>query len=120
MGMAILGTRITFSMPLDLKCNWIFRMISLPKTLDWLGGARRALLLIGVSPLVACAASFFWIWPWRPTFEHLMFLALIGAILVDCSLYGFRKIPFTMLIPARQVKCLCRILDLCFARNPAP
>jgi hypothetical protein len=52
--------------------------------------------LIGVSPtLLACAASFFWIWPWRPTVEHLIFLALIGAILVDCFLCGFGKIPFT-------------------------
>ena len=34
-------------------------------------------------------------WPWVQVAEHLLLLGLVGSLLVDLSLKGFRKIPFT-------------------------
>jgi len=36
-----------------------------------------------------------WFWPWTPAAGHLLLLGLLGSILADLSLKGFRKIPFT-------------------------
>jgi hypothetical protein len=36
-----------------------------------------------------------WFWPWILIAEHLLLLGLLGSILADISLTGFRKIPFT-------------------------
>jgi len=44
---------------------------------------------------VATAALLLWFWPWTPAVEHLLVLGILGSILADISLKGFRKIPFT-------------------------
>lgn len=47
-------------------------------------------------PILAVSAGLsFCPWPWGLLLTHELVLALIGSILVDCSLYSFRKIPFT-------------------------
>jgi len=92
----LLGTRVVFTIPLDLRANWIFRVTPLTGGAGTLPAARRSLLALAVAPVWAgCAAVFFWTWPWRPVAAHLATLALFGSILADVLLYGFRKIPFT-------------------------
>lgn len=41
------------------------------------------------------ALTLFWLWPWWGSAEHLALLALLGTVLVEVSVYGFHKIPFT-------------------------
>ena len=93
---AWLGTRTVFSLPLDVRANWLFRVIPLPAGRESQAAIRRALLALTVLP--ACAATAviqLAFWPWRPAVGHLLALALAGSALVDFSLRGFRKIPFT-------------------------
>jgi hypothetical protein len=93
---AWLGTRTLFSLPLDLRANWLFRLIPPPEGAASLAAVRRALLSLSVLPIVAVSAALLlWFWPWKPAAEHLLLLALLGSILADASLRGFRKIPFT-------------------------
>lgn len=90
-----LGARTVFSLPLDLRANWLFRVAPAPGGATPLPAARRALLAISVIPVLAVfGALWSWLWPWKTVAEHLLVLALIGSILTDLSLREFRKIPF--------------------------
>jgi len=91
-----LGIRTVFSLPLDLRANWVFRVTPPPDGAARLSAVRRVLVAASVFPvLAASAALLLWFWPWTTVVEHLLVLALLGSLLVDVSLRGFRKIPFT-------------------------
>ena len=90
-----LGIRTVFSLPLDLRANWVFRVTTPPEGMARLAAVRRALLAASVVPvLAASAALLLWFWPWTTVAEHLLVLGLLGSPLADISLRDFRKIPF--------------------------
>ena len=61
-----------------------------------LAAGRRSLLLLSVAPVwLGSAALCLRLWPWRQAAGHLAILGLIGILLADLCLHGFRKIPFT-------------------------
>jgi len=61
-----------------------------------LAARRRSLFVLSVVPVwTGSVAVFLSLWPWRPAVGHLAFLGLLGAILVELSLGGVQKIPFT-------------------------
>jgi hypothetical protein len=92
----VVGTRVVFAMPLDLRANWMFRVTSVHRTPEYLAAIRRPLFVLSVGPVwLVSAAVFLSAWPWRPAVEHLVILGLWGTILAYVSLYGFHKIPFT-------------------------
>ena len=97
---AVVGARIVFSIPLDLKANWIFRLMQ-PAGVkecvaECLAASRRALYGMAVLPVwLVMAVFFFWAWPWRQAAGHLVVLLLLAAVAAELMLYGFQKIPFT-------------------------
>ncbi len=94
--LATVGTRVAFAMPLDLRANWIFRVIGVRGGLESLAASRRVLLLLSVTPVwLATAVVCLALWPGRQNAAHLMVLGLLGMIVADICLLGFRKIPFT-------------------------
>jgi hypothetical protein len=91
-----LGTRTVFSLPLDMRANWLFRVIPAAGSAATVTAVRRALLALSVLPVVAVSAALLlWFWPWPAVWEHLVVLGLLGSVLADVSLRDFRKIPFT-------------------------
>jgi hypothetical protein len=91
-----LGVRAVFSLPLDVRANWAFRVTTPPEGVARLAAVRRALMAASVFPvLAASAALLLWFWPWTAVAEHLLVLGLLGSLLADISLRSFRKIPFT-------------------------
>jgi CubicO group peptidase (beta-lactamase class C family) len=93
---AVVGARIVFSIPLDLKANWIFRLMHPAAVAECLAASRRALYGMALLPVwLVMAAIFFLAWPWRQAAGHLLVLLLLGAITAELMLYGFEKIPFT-------------------------
>jgi hypothetical protein len=96
MALAVVGTRVVFAVPLDLRANWIFRIAGLRPGPGTLAAGRRSLLLLSVAPVwLASAVLCLRIWPWRLAVGHLAVLGLLGILLTDICLHGFRKIPFT-------------------------
>jgi CubicO group peptidase (beta-lactamase class C family) len=96
MVLAAVGTRVAFGLPLDLRANWIFRVIGTRAGLETLAASRRALLLVSVAPVwLITALAGLMIWPGRQNAEHLVILGLLGMIVADICLLRFRKIPFT-------------------------
>ena len=96
MACAVLAARVAFSLPRDLPANGIFRTMPLSGVSHCVTARRRAFMVVAVLPVWAGSAVFFLrAWPLGPAISHLAILALIGLILVEVSLRGARKIPFT-------------------------
>jgi CubicO group peptidase (beta-lactamase class C family) len=90
----MIGTRVVFAFPLELRANWIFQVACPPS--PQVVATRRALLLLSSAPVWAATAAIgFRVWPVQAATGHLLVLALLASLLADVCLYNFRKIPFT-------------------------
>jgi len=96
MVVTIIGFRKVFSIPVSLTANWVLRTTQLNPSGEFVAAARNTLLLFAVVPVwMVSAALGFTFRPLSMVAGHLVVLALIGLILVDFSLIGFHKVPFT-------------------------
>ena len=85
-----------FALPVALPANWVFRITAVHSPLDYFTAVRRSLYVLAAAPVWLVAAIFYLaIWPGRPAAEHLVILAAAGVFIVERSLAGFRKVPFT-------------------------
>jgi CubicO group peptidase (beta-lactamase class C family) len=95
MTLAVMGTRVAFGMPADLRANWIFQVMGARTGRETATAARRPLWVLAVAPVwLGSAAVCLGLWPSWPSVWHMVTLALIGLILVELCLLNFRKIPF--------------------------
>jgi len=96
MGFWVVGVRVVFSLPLDLRANWIFRVMPFCAGRSCLRARRRALLALSVAPAWAISAVVLLsLWPWRQAAAHLAVLGFLGVFLAEFSFGGAQKIPFT-------------------------
>jgi CubicO group peptidase (beta-lactamase class C family) len=96
MGFTVIGMRVLFAMPLDLRSNWVFRVTPFRAGTECLKARRRAFLVLAVGPVwIIFTVVLFWLWPARYAAGHSAVLGLIGLILVEICLHGAHKIPFT-------------------------
>jgi hypothetical protein len=92
----VIGTRVVFAMPIDLRANWVFRITEIQPVVRYLSASRRPLFALAVAPVcLISAAALFSILPWQTVAQHLVVLARWGTTLAYVSLYHFQKIPFT-------------------------
>jgi CubicO group peptidase (beta-lactamase class C family) len=92
----IVGARIVFSMPMDLRANWIFRVAPLGGGPRLQNARRRALIAGSLIPaLLLSAVLLFSLLSPTLAAEHVTILALVGLILCELCLAGKQKIPFT-------------------------
>lgn len=92
---AIVGTRTVFVLPMELRGNWVFRMTAVQSPAEYFAAVRKALVVLGAVPVWGASLLLLAIWPPIQALEHLAVLILTGVLLVELSLYRFRKIPFT-------------------------
>jgi hypothetical protein len=93
---AVMAARLVISMPLTLRANWIFRMTEIRGVTDYLSAIRRAFFMLAAIPAWLLMAVLFLLrWPTWQIAGHLLLLALVGITVVELSLYGFHKLPFT-------------------------
>jgi len=93
---AVLGIRVVFSMPFEIRANWIFRVTSHAAADACVAASRRSLYTLALLPVwFAAAALFFWLWAREIAAKHLALLAALGICIAELGLYGFHKIPFT-------------------------
>jgi len=94
--LCVLGIRVVFSLPMDMRANWIFRITPFPAGPGCMAARRRALYSLSVVPVCLVAgALLFSIWPWQAAAKHLAALILLGSILAELCLHGTQKLPFT-------------------------
>jgi hypothetical protein len=96
MAFSAIGTRVIFSLPVDLRANWIFRATGVHRVPECQAAARYSLLLLSAAPLWAASAALsFWFSAWRAAAGQAAILALVALLLAELCLLGFDKIPFT-------------------------
>jgi hypothetical protein len=96
----VVGLRVIFEMPADLRANWVFKMqidattgegVALGRALAWTILAPVLILL--------CLPAYAYGWGWPIALLHLGYVGLLAALLVETMFVGLRKIPFTCSLP---------------------
>jgi hypothetical protein len=96
----VIGIRFAFEMPVDLRANWIFRILLEHRWTEAREVSRRVLLMFSLSWLApACFLVTLIVWGWIPALLHTAIVILCTIALVELSLFKFRKIPFTCVYP---------------------
>jgi hypothetical protein len=92
----LVGMRVVFILPAELPANWVFQITATGPREDYLGGVRKAMLLLGVAPLAAgfLPVTVAW-WGWAVAAKHLLFFVAVSWMLAELLMLGFPKIPFT-------------------------
>jgi hypothetical protein len=92
----LVGMRVIFILPAELAANWIFRVTATGPGEAYLGGVRKAMLLLGVAPLAVgfLPVTVLW-WGWLVAAKHLWFFTAVSWMLAEVLMLRFPKIPFT-------------------------
>jgi len=99
----ILGMRLAFEVPSDLRANWVFAMWIDPTNLQARAVARKILLAFSLAPLVPlCLVSSWLLWGAETALLHTIVFAACAWMFVEVVLMRFRKIPFTCTYPPFQ------------------
>ena len=94
--LCVLGMRVVFALPIDMRANWIFRITPIPAGPECMIARRRALYTLSVIPVcLGSAALLFSIWPWQAAAKHLVVLVLLGIAMAELCLHGTQKLPYT-------------------------
>jgi hypothetical protein len=99
----IVGIRITFEIPSELRANWVFALWIDPNTLQTRPTARKVLLTFSLIPLAPiCLVSSWILWGFSTAVLHTAIFAACTLAFVELLLLRFRKIPFTCSYPHFQ------------------
>ncbi len=93
---ALSGMRFAFTIPAELRANWAFQAAEPEESGRCRSGVRKAMLVFGVCPVLLGLLPFHvLIWGWPVAAVHLLYGALLSAMLAEALLFRFEKIPFT-------------------------
>jgi hypothetical protein len=99
----IVGIRLAFEIPSDLRANWVFALWIDPDTLQTRPIARKVLLTFSLLPLIPiCLVGSSILWGFGVALIHTAVFAGCTVALVELLLLRFRKIPFTCSYPPFQ------------------
>ncbi len=92
----IVGLRVSFSIPVEVRANWLFRLTDPFASGAYLSATRKALVAFALAPvLLFSAPAYLAVWHWPRALGHLAFLAALGFLVIELALTGFAKVPFT-------------------------
>jgi hypothetical protein len=109
MFVALVGMRVAFAIPVDIKANWVIRLREPSETGAAMDGAFTAMLAWAVAPFVLLSAiSAGALWGFGVGFQHAIVSSLLGWLLAEVLVVRLCKVPFTCTyLPGRsEVKTL--------------
>ena len=90
----VTGLRYAFTIPSELRANWLFHMgCSTPA--EYLVGARKAAFLLAMAPFGFLLPIFVTAWGWQAGSIHVLMGAITAWLLLDIQMAGLEKLPFT-------------------------
>jgi pimeloyl-ACP methyl ester carboxylesterase len=93
--LGVIGMRAVFSLPVDMKANWIFRITDVHSPKAYFTAVRKSVFVLAAAPVwIAAAMLYLALWPGAPAMAHLAVLLMIGTVVIETSLREFRKLPF--------------------------
>jgi hypothetical protein len=111
----IVGLRLVFEIPVDLRSNWIFQLM-----LDRGGEeceplARRVILILMFPWLLPITFSLYLdLEGWIVACLHTLLVATWAVLLTNIVLIRFRKLPFTCSLPLFKQHSFVTLLSVCF------
>jgi hypothetical protein len=111
----IIGLRVVFEIPADLRSNWIFQLLIDRDRQECTSLARNVILSV-VLPLVALTAFplYAYLEGWRVASLHTLVVAIWAILLTNIVLVRFRKLPFTCTLPLFKQHSIVILLSFCF------
>ncbi len=92
----LVGVRVVFTIPAELRANWLFRLTTGSDVRRHVEGVRRAGQLAVVVPFFGCLFPLHLaLWGWRIALTHTVFGILWAFVLLDVLLLSLEKLPFT-------------------------
>lgn len=88
------GMRFLFTLPAEVRANWIFRLTETDVAHPYFSGMRKAMYL-GILPGVLLMPASAFLLGWKAATVHLFYGMACSLLLVELLLVNFRKIPFT-------------------------
>jgi hypothetical protein len=107
----LVGIRFVFEMPVDLRANWIFRLL-MDSTNPVGRSVGRKIMLSFTLPAVLIVALplYAWRWGWLMAVLHTAIVVLWIVLLAETLLVRFRKIPFTCSYPPFEHGSIVQVL----------
>lgn len=111
----IVGLRIVFEIPADLRANWTFRLL-LDADHQECDLLARRIILISILPWMAVGtfAIYFYLEGSLVAVLHTMLVVAWTCLLTNMVLLRFRKLPFTCSLPVFKQHSIVILIAFCF------
>jgi hypothetical protein len=111
----ILGLRIIFEIPVELRANWIFQSL-LDSSHQECRALAGKLILVSVLPwlLTATFVIYFDIAGLTTACLHTLLVLIWALLFTNIMLIRFRKLPFTCTLPVFQQHSIVVLVAFCF------
>ena len=111
----ILGLRVVFEIPAELRANWIFQLMLDAERQECEPLARKV-MLAAVLPwaLGITLPVYVYLEGWSVASLHTLFVVLWSVLLMNICLIRFRKMPFTCSIPVFKQHSIVILISFCF------
>jgi hypothetical protein len=111
----IVGLRVVFEIPAELRSNWIFQLMIDPDGQECTGLARRVILILVLPWLLIIAFPVYvYLEGCLIAGLHTLLVVTWAVLLTNIVLIRFRKIPFTCTLPLFKQHSFVTLLSGCF------
>jgi hypothetical protein len=111
----IIGLRIVFEIPVELRANWLFQSL-LDSNQQECRALAGKLILVSVLPWVLSATfvSYFYIAGLTIACLHTLLVLIWTLLFTNIMLIRFRKLPFTCTLPVFKQHSIVVLVAFCF------
>ena len=111
----IVGLRIVFEIPVELRANWIFQLM-LDADKQESQGLARHVVLVAVLPVTLAITfiAYMYLAGAEIAVLHTLLVGTFSVLLADIVLVRFRKLPFTCTLPVFKQHSIVIVLSFCF------
>ena len=111
----ILGLRVVFEIPAELRANWIFQLMLDAERQECEPLARKVMLAAVLPWVLGIALPIYaYLEGWRVASLHTLLVLSWAVLLMNISLIRFRKMPFTCGIPVFKQHSIVILIAFCF------
>lgn len=111
----IIGLRLVFEIPVELRSNWIFQLMLDPGNQECEPLARRVILVSVLPWLLAITFPVYWyIAGITVASLHTLLVLTWTLLLTNIVLVRFSKLPFTCTLPVFKQHSIVILLSFCF------
>jgi hypothetical protein len=113
--LVIVGLRMVFEVPVELRSNWIFQLMVDPDRQECEALARKVILIVVLPWLLFIAFPiYFYLEGWVVATLHTLLAVMWAVLLTNIVLIRFRKLPFTCTLPLFKQHSIVTLLACCF------